>query len=94
MYQFEADVSSTTDASYMFSAGNNIRYVILYNTNNITNMSHMFRTCDKLVEVRMNGDVSKVENVTGMFYRVTTEGTFYYNPAYDYSKIIDQLPAT
>jgi hypothetical protein len=29
-----------------------------------------------------------------MFEGVTSEGTFYYNPAYDYSKIIAQLPAT
>lgn len=93
MYQFEADITNTTDASYMFGSGNNIRYIILHNTHNVTNMQYMFRSCDKLVEVRMDGDVSNVENVTGMF-EVTSEGTFYYNPAYDYSKIIAQLPET
>lgn len=94
MYQFEADITNTTDASYMFGSGNNIRYIILHNTHNVTNMQYMFRRCDRLVEVRMDGDVSNVENVTGMFEGITSEGTFYYNPAYDYSKIIAQLPAT
>jgi hypothetical protein len=29
-----------------------------------------------------------------MFYNVTSEGTFYYNPQYDYSKVIAELPET
>ena len=91
---FEADISNTTDASYMLSGCKAFVYVILHNTNNVTNMQYMFFKSDSLVEVHMTGDVSNVENVTGMFAGVTSEGTFYYNPAYDYSKIIAKLPAT
>lgn len=29
-----------------------------------------------------------------MFYNIKTNGTFYYNPKYDYSKIIEVLPST
>lgn len=94
MYQFEADISNTTDASYMFSNCEKIRYVVLHNTHNVTNMQRMFYRSKSLVEVHMTGDVSNVENVTGIFEEVSPEGTFYYNPAYDYSKIIAQLPAT
>ena len=64
------------------------------NLSNVTNMRDMFAYCNQLIKVYMDGDVSNVTNVTGMFYNVTTEGTFYYNPAYDYSEIIAQLPAT
>ena len=94
MYQFEADISNTTDASYMLSTCEKIRYVVLHNTHNVTNMQRMFYNSKYLVEVHMTGDVSNVENVTGMFEGVTSEGTFYYNPAYDYSVIIAQLPST
>ena len=57
-------------------------------------MYRMFSNCDYLQEVYIDGDISNVSTVSEMFNNITTEGTFYYNPAYDYSKIIDQLPAT
>lgn len=57
-------------------------------------MSGMFEYCPNLTSVTMTGDVSNVAYVNGMFRSVTTEGTFYYNPQYDYSKIIAELPAT
>ena len=60
----------------------------------VTTMYRMFSNCDYLQEVYIDGDISNVSTVSEMFNNITTEGTFYYNPAYDYSKIIDQLPAT
>ena len=42
----------------------------------------------------MTGDVSNVTYVSNMFNGITTNGTFYYNPDYDYSKIIAVLPDT
>lgn len=53
----------------------------------------MFGACHNLQTVYMDGEIRDLSN-DEMFYNITTEGTFYYNPAYDYSKIIDQLPAT
>lgn len=60
----------------------------------VTTMYRMFSNCDYLQEVYIDGDISNVNNVSEMFNNITTEGTFYYNPAYDYSVIIAQLPAT
>lgn len=65
-----------------------------WDTSNVTSMRDMFNGCSSLAEIRMRGDVSKVTNVTGMFSSVKSGGTFYYNPQYDYSKIIAELPAT
>lgn len=42
----------------------------------------------------MSGDMSGVTNYDMMFAGITTTGTLSYNPAYDYSKIIAQLPST
>ena len=60
-------------------------------------MSDMFNNCTSLTKVIMTGDVSnldKSEELTYMFYGINTNGTFYYNPDYDYSRIISVLPAT
>lgn len=42
----------------------------------------------------MTGNVSKVTKPVSMFKDITTTGTFEYNPAYNYSKIINLLPST
>ena len=42
----------------------------------------------------MTDDVSNITSVNNMFNGIKTTGTFYYNPAYDYSKIIAVLPST
>jgi hypothetical protein len=60
----------------------------------VTNMSRMFQKCSNLTEVKMSGDVSKVSTPYDMFDNVKSGGTFYYNPQYDYSKIIAVLPST
>ena len=65
-----------------------------WDTSNVTDMGYMFWGCVKLLEVRMYGDVSKVTNVLGMFNLIAANGTFYYNPQYDYSKIIAVLPSS
>ena len=57
-------------------------------------MKNMFQYCNSLTEIRMGGDVSKVTNVSDMFDMVAENGTFYYNSAYDYSKILAELPST
>ena len=57
-------------------------------------MLRMFGACHNLQTVYMDGEIGVNSSYDEMFYNVTTEGTFYYNPAYDYSKIIAQLPAT
>ena len=56
-------------------------------------MESMFFSCGSLSEVRMTSDISKLENVNSMFLGVNYNGTFYYNPQYDYSKIIAVLPS-
>lgn len=60
----------------------------------VTTMYRMFKQCSYLQEVYIDGDISNVNDVSEIFDNITTEGTFYYNPAYDYSKIIAVLPAT
>lgn len=52
----------------------------------------MFQDCPNLTKIIMTGDVSNLESVEFMFDGVPEGGTFYYNPEYDYSKIIEELP--
>jgi surface protein len=80
----------------MFS-GTNITTADLrgWDLSKVTDMSYMFENCYKLTTVMMDSELSpNLTVIYSMFKNITTEGTFYYNPAYDYSKIIDQLPAT
>ena len=89
------DTSNVTNLNYMFESCSNLTSVDLssWDTSNVTHMMCMFQKCSNLTEVRMGGDVSKLISATSMFYNVNTTGTFYYNPAYDYSKIIAELPS-
>ena len=57
-------------------------------------MEHMFSRCYNLQTVMMDSELNPNLIVSSMFAAVTTNGTFYYNPAYDYSKIIAALPET
>lgn len=59
-----------------------------------THMQNMFNGCSRLKTVIMNSEINPNVITTDMFKNIKTEGTFYYNPAYDYSKIIAKLPAT
>lgn len=60
----------------------------------VVTMENMFGLNSGLSEVIMAGKVNPDAVVTDMFKDITTSGTFYYNPAYDYSHIIAQLPST
>ena len=90
------DTSNLKDLSGMFQECSNITSVDLskWNLSKVTDMDWLFFNCKSLTEVKMGGDVSKVSYVNYMFEYITTTGTFYYNPQYDYSKIIAQLPST
>lgn len=57
-------------------------------------MELMFEGCSNLKTIIMNTELNPNVKTTSIFKNITTEGTFYYNPAYDYSTIIAQLPAT
>jgi hypothetical protein len=94
IYSFEGDLSSTTDARKMFGNSTKLSYVTLTGTQNITNAANMFASCSSLISLTMMEDASNITDVTNMFYNISTEGIFYYNPAYDYSKIISALPPT
>ena len=56
-------------------------------------ITDMFSDCTSLVEVRFKGDPSKLEQYSA-FLRVYTNGVFYYDSRYDYSKIINVLPSS
>lgn len=58
-----------------------------------TDLSHMFANCLKLASIDLSSfDISAVESIYGIFWDVPSEGTLYYNPEYDYSQIIAELP--
>ena len=61
---------------------------------NVTNMTWLFNTCTKLESLSMNSELNPNLVVQSMFGSVKTNGTFYYNGEYDYSKILDELPST
>lgn len=90
------DTSRVTNMCAMFEYCSNLVSLDLssWDTSRVTDMSEMFKDCTSLTEVKMGGDVSKVTTVNNMFGYIKTTGTFYYNPQYDYSKIIAVLPST
>lgn len=90
------DISNVTTMSCMFLHCDNITSLDLssWDTSNVRDMEHMFDGCRKLTELRMGGDISKLDGWVGMFEGINTTGTFYYNSQYDYSKIISELPST
>ena len=58
-------------------------------------MKQMFYNATNLTSLKMAA--SSIQSnviVTNMFNGVTAEGVFSYNPAYDYSRIINVLPAS
>ena len=89
------NTSNVTNMNGMFYACESLTSLDLsnWNTSNVTDMSHMFGVCDYLTEIKMGGDVSNVTNVENMFLFNYSNGTFYYNSAYDYSLILAQLPS-
>lgn len=65
-----------------------------WDISNVTNMYCMFHSCHSLKELKMGGNPSNLTNVSLMFYNAPRNGTFYYNSAYDYSKILSVLPSS
>ena len=58
-----------------------------------TDLGDMFANCSKLASIDLSSfDISAVENSYAIFWNVAPEGTLYYNPEYDYSQIIAELP--
>ena len=87
----DVSLASTTDASYML-AENYVYYVTLSDTSNVKSFKGAFYASRFLKSLTMTGDISNVEDFTDMFEDCGENGTFYYNPEYDYSKIIEILP--
>ena len=91
------DVSNVTNMAYMFSGCTSLSSVIdlsNWDISNVTTMNGMFRGCNQLTDIRMGGDPKNVSVVSNMFGNITTNGKFYYNPLYNYDKIISVLPST
>lgn len=87
----EVSLASTTDASYML-ADNYVYFATLSDTSNVKSFKGAFYGARFLRSLTMIGDISNVEDFTDMFKNCSDTGTFYYNPQYDYSKIIELLP--
>lgn len=90
------DVSRVTDVQYMFSGCNSLQAMYLRNWNisKINNYNYMFWNCYNLAELYMAASAlnANASNLANMFKGVNSTGVFYYNPQYDYSKIIEVLP--
>ena len=65
-----------------------------FDTSKVISFDWMVANCSSLTSLKMMGDINKMSTPSDMFYDITTTGTFYYNSAYDYSKIIAKLPST
>lgn len=78
----------------MFSGCNLITSINLskLDTSEVIDMSRLFKDCSSLSQVTMKYPVDKVAKLDEMFSGVAEVGTFYYNPEYDYTKIINILP--
>jgi hypothetical protein len=93
LYNIEISLKSTTDASYIFANGYS-RFILISDTSNVKSLKGAFYNAAFLRSITMIDDISNVEDVTDMFKNCSSGGTFYYNPAYDYSKIIEVLPTS
>ena len=99
------NTSKVTDMSGMFfgssigGAGFEEIDLTGWDTSKVTDMSNMFCNCYFLKKLTMTGLTNPSANVTDLFTvygagAQTQNGVFYYNPRYDYSHIIAQLPST
>lgn len=90
------DTSKVTTMSHMFIYCSEITSLDLSNWDfsNVFDLRYMFAYCPKLTEIKMNSQLKSNIYLNNIFDGITTEGTFYYNPQYDYSKIIAKLPST
>ena len=71
------NTESAEDLSYLFQNCENLKYfnenfltnILKFHTNNVTNMSGMFRNCNQIKDITLfEWDVSKVINMENMFY--------------------------
>ena len=85
-----------TNANSMFNNCASLTSLDLssFDTPKVTNMSRMFVNCTSLTSLKMMGDIKMSLIHNEMLSNITTTGTFYYNSAYDYSKITNVLPST
>lgn len=81
---------------YLFANCSSLESVDLspINFDKFTDLGYMFSGCTSLKEVKITSKLANNATVINMFKDVTTDGTLYYNPEYDYSKIIAVLPPT
>jgi surface protein len=90
------DVSNVADMSRMFYNCTGLTSIDLSNwdISNVTNMENMFNACHVLTKLRMGGNPSSLTTVNNLFGSNRNSGSFYYNSAYDYSKILSVLPSS
>ena len=89
------DTSKVIHMSDMFSQCNKLKSVVLGDLSSVEYITSVFANCTSLESVTMKGPISENADFGSYpFAGVNTTGTFYYNPAYDYSSIIAKLPAT
>lgn len=90
------DTSKITKMKYTFFGCSGLTSVDLrgWDLSNVTDMTRMFGNCSSLTDVWMDSKLGNLtyEDVSDMFVDIDTIGTFHYNPNYDYSKIINELP--
>ena len=94
------DTSKVTDFSYAFSHEGYVSSptysidISGWDTSSAENMDGMFSGHVRLRELKMMGATNPNASVSDMFAGVVSDGVFYYNPRYDYSHIIAQLPSS
>lgn len=89
------DTSKVIHMTDMFSQCKNLKSVVLGDLSSVEYITSVFANCTSLESVTMKGPISEnAELGSYPFAGVNTTGTFYYNPAYDYSKVIAVLPST
>jgi hypothetical protein len=74
--------------------GSYVKEVVFDNVNISGEAAYMFYGTVNLTKITMTGDTSNIIVYDNMFTGINPNGTFYYNPDYDYSKIIAVLPST
>lgn len=91
------DVSKVKQMSNMFNGCTALTSIDLskWDVSKVEQMRNMFNGCRALTSIKMavswlNGRLDTYR----MFHNITNQGVLQYNPAFDYSKIINELPAT
>lgn len=93
IFEFDKD-QPYMDSLFSFSIALNSIDLSRFNTLYMTSMRNMFYGCTSLKYLKITRSINKVSDATRMFFQISTTGTFEYNQAHDYSKIIEQLPST